>query len=228
MMEVFQLLPARRSLLPAICHVDGSGRLQTVHRELNPLYHELISAFRSLTSVPILLNTSFNENEPVVCRPEEAFACFLRTNMDVLVMGSFFLEREEQASAGKAAQEHLSAYPDTPSDGTDGNAVPPAGHAMARALADGFSTDQVYLFGSYARNNAGPDSDLDFLVVVPQSAKTRYQRAVDALGYVQDIHFPADIIVLTQAEWERDLGVVCSLASTVRREGILLNGRQES
>ena len=93
MMEVFQIREEKRALLPAVCHVDGSGRLQTVHREINPLYHQLISAFRSLTSVPLVLNTSFNENEPVVCRPEEALACFLRTNMDVLVLGSFFIER---------------------------------------------------------------------------------------------------------------------------------------
>ena len=93
MMEVFQIKEEKRSLLPAVCHVDGSGRLQTVHREINPLYHQLISAFCSLTSVPLVLNTSFNENEPVVCRPEEALDCFLRTKMDVLVMGNFYVER---------------------------------------------------------------------------------------------------------------------------------------
>jgi carbamoyltransferase len=93
MMEVFQVRPEKRSLIPAVTHVDGSGRLQTVHRDTSPLYHQLISAFQSLTSVPILLNTSFNENEPVVCRPEEALDCFLRTKMDVLVMGRLFLSR---------------------------------------------------------------------------------------------------------------------------------------
>ncbi len=93
MMEVFQIRAEKWPLIPAVAHVDGSGRLQTVHRETNPLYHQLISAFQALTSVPILLNTSFNENEPVVCRPEEALDCFLRTQMDVLVMGSFFLRR---------------------------------------------------------------------------------------------------------------------------------------
>ncbi|MEO5717671.1 MAG: carbamoyltransferase C-terminal domain-containing protein [Chthoniobacterales bacterium] len=94
MMEVFRFREEKRAQLPAVCHVDGSGRLQTVHRETNPLYHQLISAFCSLTSVPLVLNTSFNENEPVVCRPEEALACFLRTQMDVLVLGSFFVERK--------------------------------------------------------------------------------------------------------------------------------------
>ncbi|MEY2565387.1 MAG: carbamoyltransferase [Verrucomicrobiota bacterium] len=93
MMEVFQIRAEKRALVPAICHVDGSGRLQTVHRETNPLYHQLISDFGSLTSVPMVLNTSFNENEPVVCRPEEALDCFLRTRMDVLVLRNFFIER---------------------------------------------------------------------------------------------------------------------------------------
>ncbi|HSP44834.1 MAG TPA: carbamoyltransferase C-terminal domain-containing protein, partial [Chthoniobacterales bacterium] len=93
MMEVFQIRPEKRALIPAVTHVDGSGRLQTVHRESNPLYHELITAFQSLTSIPILLNTSFNENEPVVCRPEEALDCFLRTKMDGLVLGRFLIER---------------------------------------------------------------------------------------------------------------------------------------
>ena len=93
MMEVFQIRPEKRPLIPAVTHVDGSGRLQTVHRETNPLYHQLISNFRSLTSVPLVLNTSFNENEPVVCRPEEALDCFLRTKMDVLVLGRIFIMR---------------------------------------------------------------------------------------------------------------------------------------
>ena len=93
MMEVFQIRSEKRALIPAVAHVDGSGRLQTVHRETNPLFHSLISAFRALTSVPLVLNTSFNENEPVVCRPEEALDCFLRTKMDILILGSFVVER---------------------------------------------------------------------------------------------------------------------------------------
>jgi carbamoyltransferase len=93
MMEVFQIRPEKRAVIPAVTHVDGSGRLQTVHRETNPLYHQLISDFCSLTAVPMVLNTSFNENEPVVCRPEEALDCFLRTKMDVLVLGQFFVQR---------------------------------------------------------------------------------------------------------------------------------------
>src|SRR5205814_1424950 len=75
MMQVFQVREEKRSLVPAVCHVDGSGRLQTVHADTNPLYHQLIAEFSRLTSVPMVLNTSFNENEPVVCRPEEALDC---------------------------------------------------------------------------------------------------------------------------------------------------------
>jgi carbamoyltransferase len=69
--------------------VDGTGRLQTVDRESNPLYWRLLHEFERLTGVPVLLNTSFNENEPIVCTPEEALDCFLRTRMDVLVMGPY-------------------------------------------------------------------------------------------------------------------------------------------
>ena len=93
MMEVFQIRPKHRALIPAVTHVDGSGRLQTVHKETNPRYYRLIEYFRELTGIPMVLNTSFNENEPVVCYPEEALDCFLRTKMDVLVLGNFFVER---------------------------------------------------------------------------------------------------------------------------------------
>ena len=93
MMQVFPIRLEKRPLIPAVTHVDGSGRLQTVTREANPLYYSLIEAFRDLTGVPMVLNTSFNENEPVVCKPEEALDCFLRTRMDVLVMGRYYVER---------------------------------------------------------------------------------------------------------------------------------------
>jgi carbamoyltransferase len=94
MMQVFQIRPEKRALIPAVTHVDGSGRLQTVCRRTNPRYHHLIATFRELTGVPMVLNTSFNENEPVVCEPKEALDCFLRTSMDVLVMGETILERD--------------------------------------------------------------------------------------------------------------------------------------
>lgn len=93
MMQVFQVRQEKRGIIPATTHADGSGRLQTVHRETNPLYHRLISEFKNLTGVPMVLNTSFNENEPVVCHPREALECFLRTKMDVLVLGSWMVRR---------------------------------------------------------------------------------------------------------------------------------------
>ncbi len=93
MMQVYRLRQQRRAQVPAITHVDGTGRLQTVSHDTNPRYHDLIEAFRVLTGVPMVLNTSFNENEPVVCRPEEAIDCFLRTKMDVLYLGPYMLER---------------------------------------------------------------------------------------------------------------------------------------
>ena len=93
MMQVFKIRPDKRKEIPAVTHVDGSGRLQTVTWAGNPRYARLIEAFRDITGVPIVLNTSFNENEPVVCKPEEAIDCFLRTKMDVLVLGDTFIER---------------------------------------------------------------------------------------------------------------------------------------
>jgi carbamoyltransferase len=83
----------KRALIPAPTHVDGTGRLQTVTKEANRKYYALISAFRDLTGVPVVLNTSFNDNEPIVCRPEEAIDCFLRTKMDALVLGDFLVTR---------------------------------------------------------------------------------------------------------------------------------------
>ncbi len=93
MTEVHQVRAEKRALIPAVVHVDGSGRLQTVARHANPRYHALISAFRDLTGVPIVLNTSFNESEPIVCAPQEALDCFLRTNMDLLALGDVIVER---------------------------------------------------------------------------------------------------------------------------------------
>jgi carbamoyltransferase len=87
MIQVYPVQADKRAVIPAVTHVDGSGRLQTVSRESNGLYWELIRAFERRTGVPVLLNTSFNENEPIVHRPAEALDCFLRTRMDVLVVG---------------------------------------------------------------------------------------------------------------------------------------------
>jgi carbamoyltransferase len=96
MIQVYPVRAEKRSAIPAVTHVDGSGRLQTVSCETNPLYWELLRAFEKRTGVPVLLNTSFNENEPIVMRPEEALDCFRRTDMDVLVVGNAVLEKRPE------------------------------------------------------------------------------------------------------------------------------------
>jgi len=93
MLMVYRIKEERRNEIPAVTHVDGSGRLQTVTREVNPRYYQLISDFAALTGVPAILNTSFNENEPIVCTPQEAIECFRKTRMDVLYLGNYGLRR---------------------------------------------------------------------------------------------------------------------------------------
>ena len=93
MLMVYQVKKDKQSVIPAVTHVDGSGRLQTVSRETNPHYYRLISDFEKLTNVPVVLNTSFNEDEPIVCTPEEAVNCFQRTRMDVLFLGNYLVQR---------------------------------------------------------------------------------------------------------------------------------------
>ena len=90
---VLKINKTKRQKLPAVTHLDGTGRLQTVEKKNNKLYYNLIDAFRKISGVPILLNTSFNENEPIVNTPEEALNCFFRTKMDILVIGNFILKR---------------------------------------------------------------------------------------------------------------------------------------
>ncbi len=94
MMKVASVKPDCREHIPAVTHVDGTGRLQTVTEQSNSRYHQLITAFKNLTGVPMVLNTSFNENEPVVCKPAEALDCFLRTKMDLLVMEDQIIQRK--------------------------------------------------------------------------------------------------------------------------------------
>jgi len=94
MLMVYQVKEERRKEIPAVTHVDGSGRLQTVSREVNERYYRLISDFAELTGVPVILNTSFNENEPIVCTPHEAIECFRKTKMDVLYLGNYAVRRE--------------------------------------------------------------------------------------------------------------------------------------
>jgi carbamoyltransferase len=91
MLHVYKIRPEKRKELCAVNHVDDTGRLQTVARDENPIYYDLISAFHRKTGIPVVLNTSFNENEPIVCTPEEAIDCFQRTRMDVLAIGSFLV-----------------------------------------------------------------------------------------------------------------------------------------
>ncbi|WP_296705901.1 carbamoyltransferase C-terminal domain-containing protein [Algoriphagus sp.] len=93
MERVLVIKEEKRVLIPAVTHVDGSGRLQSVKKELRPRYHQLISEFYKLTGIPILINTSFNENEPVVNIPQEAIDCFLRTDLDILVLGNYLLTK---------------------------------------------------------------------------------------------------------------------------------------
>ena len=93
MLMAYEVKPEKRAVIPAPTHVDGTGRLQTVNRDQNPRYWQLITEFDRLTGVPVVLNTSFNDNEPVVCKPEEAIDCFQRTKMDVLAIGNFLVEK---------------------------------------------------------------------------------------------------------------------------------------
>ena len=93
MEKVFLIKKEKRGEIPAVTHVDGTGRLQSVDKEISPRYYALIEAFRKKTGIPILLNTSFNENEPIVNSPSEALDCYLRTNMDMLVMENIVVER---------------------------------------------------------------------------------------------------------------------------------------
>lgn len=94
MLMVYQIKPERRAEIPAVTHVDGSGRLQTVSRAVNERYYQLIVDFAALTGVPVVLNTSFNENEPIVCTPQHAIECFKKTKMDVLYLGNYAVRRE--------------------------------------------------------------------------------------------------------------------------------------
>jgi carbamoyltransferase len=95
MLHVYKIRADKRGQLSAVNHVDDTGRLQSVGREENPLYYDLIRKFERKTGIPVLLNTSFNENEPIVCRPEEAIDCFERTRMDVLAIGPYLSEKAD-------------------------------------------------------------------------------------------------------------------------------------
>ena len=90
-------LKVQRSEIPAVTHVDYSARIQTVHSETNPRFHALLSAFKAKTGCPVLVNTSFNvRGEPIVCTPEDAFRCFMGTELDALAIGNLYLEKQRQ------------------------------------------------------------------------------------------------------------------------------------
>ncbi|HME35197.1 MAG TPA: carbamoyltransferase C-terminal domain-containing protein [Candidatus Sulfotelmatobacter sp.] len=109
MLHVYKIRPEKRKELCAVNHVDDTGRLQSVTREENPMYYDLIAAFHRKTGIPVILNTSFNENEPIVCTPEEAIDCFQRTRMDVLAIGPFLVvkprEKEEPVATASPSKE---------------------------------------------------------------------------------------------------------------------------
>jgi carbamoyltransferase len=91
-------LKVPRSSIPAVTHVDYSARIQTVRREMNPLYYDIIEAFYEQTNCPVIVNTSFNvRGEPIVCTPEDAYRCFMRTEMDYLVLENFILDKRAQS-----------------------------------------------------------------------------------------------------------------------------------
>jgi carbamoyltransferase len=93
MLMVYQVRNDKRDRIPAVTHVDGSGRLQTVSAKTNPRYHALISEFERQTGIGLVLNTSFNEHEPIVATPHDALSCYLKTRMDILALGNFVLSR---------------------------------------------------------------------------------------------------------------------------------------
>ena len=98
--------------MPAITHVDYSARIQTVRRETNPLYYDIIDAFHRMTGCPVIVNTSFNvRGEPIVCTPEDAYRCFMRTDMDVLVLENFLLEKAVQPKSerGRVVEDGVRA-----------------------------------------------------------------------------------------------------------------------
>tara|TARA_B100001971_G_C18118014_1_gene497878 strand:+ start:44 stop:475 length:432 start_codon:yes stop_codon:yes gene_type:complete len=95
MILVGEVREDKKNVIPAVTHADGTARVHTVNRDINPLYWELIREFEKITGVPVILNTSFNENEPIVRTPEEALNCFLRTDFDVLSIGDYIVLKKD-------------------------------------------------------------------------------------------------------------------------------------
>jgi carbamoyltransferase len=109
MVQAYKIRPERRGQIPAVTHQDGTGRLQTVERAVNPLYWQLLKRFGDLSGVPMLINTSFNENEPIVNTPAQAVDCFLRTNMDGLAIGSFIALKQPNVKPPQSAEALVQA-----------------------------------------------------------------------------------------------------------------------
>jgi GNAT superfamily N-acetyltransferase len=130
MIKVYSVRPERRGEIPAVTHVDGTGRLQTVDAGANPLYWKLIQAFGNRTGVPVVLNTSFNENEPIVCRPEEAIDCFLRTRMDALAIGNFVIRKQSAAHGNR-----LNAFSGWEAPASGEHQAPELVHTASRVAA---------------------------------------------------------------------------------------------
>ena len=109
MLMAYPVQPAKRALIPAVLHVDGTSRIQSVDRCVNPRFHALISSFRKKTGVPMLLNTSFNDREPSVCTPDDAIRTFLKTEIDFLAMGDFLLHKHEKSAGRKSGSSEVVA-----------------------------------------------------------------------------------------------------------------------
>jgi len=109
MVMAYKIKAGQRDRIAAVTHNDGTGRLQTVEKDVNPLYWKLIKRFSDFSGVPVLLNTSFNENEPIVETPHQALDCFLRTRMDVLVMGPYLLLKSENSEGSENRQSFAEA-----------------------------------------------------------------------------------------------------------------------
>ena len=112
-LEGIEKLKVPRSVIPAVTHVDYSARIQTVRREVNPLYYDIIKAFHDLTDCPVIVNTSFNvRSEPIVCTPEDAYRCFMRTEMDYLVLEDFILDKRAQPALQETGDWRREFVPD--------------------------------------------------------------------------------------------------------------------
>jgi carbamoyltransferase len=106
MLFVYDVLPDKADRIPAVRHVDGTARIQTINREQHPLYYDLLQAFARRTGVPVLVNTSFNtRGEPIVCTPRDAIECFWTSPLDALVIGSFLLEKPPVAAGERLERE---------------------------------------------------------------------------------------------------------------------------